>query len=139
MHITSTYSGVSNNHTLCFYLFPRKILPCAFISPLLNSTMDALCVYCFWKNTLPCVLIPYSGIIRYSRVLTFNWHSCYTNVLSYEPQKDGATKASLKLVQQKFRSLTNFSNTLETEFHSFQNFCFTNFQADLCTYKSTFE
>ena len=42
MYVLSTYSGVSNNHTLCFYLFPRKILPCAFISPLLNSTMRLL-------------------------------------------------------------------------------------------------
>ena len=67
------YSGVSNNHTLCVYLFPRKILPCAFISPLLNSTMDTLCVYCFSKNILPCAPIPYCAIIRYSRVTTLSF------------------------------------------------------------------
>ena len=64
----SMYSGVSNNHTMCVYLFPQKILPCAFIRPLLNSTMTALCVYCFWKNTWSCALIPYCAIIRYSTV-----------------------------------------------------------------------
>ena len=38
------YSGISNNHTLCIYSFPRKILPYAFIGPVLNSsTMTALC------------------------------------------------------------------------------------------------
>ena len=44
------YSRVSNNHTLCYYLFQRKILPCAFISPVLNSTMTALCVYLFFEK-----------------------------------------------------------------------------------------
>ena len=33
------YFGVSNNLTLCVYLFPRKILPCAFISPVVNSNV----------------------------------------------------------------------------------------------------
>jgi hypothetical protein len=36
-----TCSGVSKNHTLCVYLFAKKILPCAFISLVLNSTMTA--------------------------------------------------------------------------------------------------
>ena len=47
-----TNSEVSNNHTLSVYLFPRKILPFVFISPLLNSTMAALCIYLFLENSL---------------------------------------------------------------------------------------
>ena len=64
------YSRVSNDRTFCVYFFPRKILPCVFISPVLNSTMTALCVYQFWKNNLPSALISYCVIIRYSRVHT---------------------------------------------------------------------
>jgi hypothetical protein len=59
-----SYSGLCNNHTLCVYLFPRKILPCAFISPGMNSTMAALCIYLLLEKTLPLTLIPYCGIIR---------------------------------------------------------------------------
>ena len=51
------YSGVCNNHMLCIYLFPRKILSSAFNSPSMNSAMTSLCVYLFFlKNTQPCAL-----------------------------------------------------------------------------------
>ena len=63
--VPNTYAGSSNNPTLSVYFFPRKILPHAFISPVLDSTMTALCVYQFWENTLPCALISYGTIIRY--------------------------------------------------------------------------
>ena len=36
---SNTYSGVSNNRTLCLYLFPRKILPCAFINAVLTTEL----------------------------------------------------------------------------------------------------
>ena len=36
------YFGLSNNHIMCVHLFPRKILPSAFISPVLNSTTGCL-------------------------------------------------------------------------------------------------
>ena len=44
------YSGVSNSRTLWVYLFPVRILPCAFISPVLISIMTALYVHYFWKK-----------------------------------------------------------------------------------------
>ena len=51
------YSGVSNNRTLCVYLFPRKILPCALISPVLISRYYESPVRLFiLENTLPLCL-----------------------------------------------------------------------------------
>ena len=82
-----TYSGVSNNHTLCIYSFPRKILPCAFISPLLNTTMIALCFYLFLENNLSRELIPYCAIIRYSRVLTYV-SEFFNGILTPHPHLD---------------------------------------------------
>ena len=44
------YFGVSSNHSLCVYLFSSQILPCAFISTVMNSTMTAPCVYLFLEK-----------------------------------------------------------------------------------------
>ena len=49
-----TYSGLSNKHTMCVYLFPSPFLPCAafFHSSELNSTDSPLHLFIFGK--IPC-------------------------------------------------------------------------------------
>ena len=55
------YSGVSDNHTLCVYLFPRKILPCVFISPVLNIPNGFLDAYEVKVNIDICKYISGKG------------------------------------------------------------------------------
>ena len=50
-------SSLSNNHKLCVYLFPRKILPCAPYSMVIHSTIKDI-------RYMPCALIPYCALIR---------------------------------------------------------------------------
>ena len=46
---TSPYSGVSNNHTLC--VFPRKILPCVLITPVLSIVIkEMIAVHTHWHT-----------------------------------------------------------------------------------------
>ena len=47
------YSGLSNKRTLCVYLFPRKILPCAALFHSSEQYYDSpVCLFIFGK--IPC-------------------------------------------------------------------------------------
>ena len=49
----SSYSGLSNKHTLCVYLFARKILACAALFHSSEQYYDSpVCLFIFGK--IPC-------------------------------------------------------------------------------------